>query len=85
MHLYYHKNITLFNEDYKAFKEKLQLNPFKYILLQEVMSGSPPTEFWDYIEDLGYKKIISVDTPKSGVKGKGRGERYNSTLYVYSQ
>ena len=84
MHLYYQMNVTLFDDDYEMFKQKLKIKPFKYILLQEMTSGSPPREFWSYISKLGYKKVISADTPKSGVDGKGRGARYSAILYKYS-
>ena len=81
MHLYYHKNVSLFDKDYKEFKIKLEENPFQYILLQEMASGTPPLEFRDFLRSIGYEEILSVDTPKSGVDGSGRGERYNATLY----
>jgi hypothetical protein len=82
MHLYYHKNVSLFDKDYKEFKIKLEENPFQYILLQEMASGTPPLEFRDFLRSIGYEEILSVDTPKSGVDGSGRGEKYNATLYT---
>ena len=81
MHLYYHRNVTLFDKDYIEFKDRLKRKPFKYILLQEMASGTPPPEFRDYLTSLGYKALFSVDNPKSGVGASGRGERFNTTLY----
>ena len=81
MHLYYHRNVTLFDKDYTEFKKKLKENHFQYILLQELASGTPPLEFREFISSIGYEKILSVDTPKSGVSSSGRGDRYNATLY----
>ena len=81
MHLYYHKNVTLFDKDYIELKKKLRHNPFQYILLQEMASGSPSLEFREFLNLIGYDEILSVDTPKSGVDGTGRGQKYNATLY----
>lgn len=81
MHLYYHKNVSLFDKDYTEFKKKLKENPFQYILLQEMASGTPPLEFREYLHSIGYDPILVVDTPKSGVDGTGRGQKYNATLY----
>ena len=81
MHLYYHRNITLFDKDYIEFKKKLKENPFQYILLQEMASGTPPLEFRKFLSSIGYEKILSVNTPKSGVGDSGRGVKYNATLY----
>ena len=82
MHLYYHNGVTIFERDYMEFRDVLREKQFSYILLQEMASGFPPShEFRDYLASLGYKEMFSVDTPKSGVNGTGRGDRYNATLY----
>ena len=83
MHLFYDTGASMFERDYMEFLERLKERRFTYILLQQASSGSPPyPEFPDYLALLGYRKLFSVDTPKSGVRGVGRGNRYNATLYI---
>ena len=45
------------------------------------LSPGTGNDLLQHLESLGYKEMFSVDTPKSGVNGTGRGDRYNATLY----
>ncbi len=78
-HLWYHFDVTTFEEDYRRFKERLREKPFEYILLQEMSSGTPESEFHQYLASIGYQSLFSVPTPKSG-----RDRRYDLTVYRYS-
>ncbi|MDG2014513.1 MAG: hypothetical protein P8J33_13475, partial [Pirellulaceae bacterium] len=82
MHLYYHSGVTVFEKDYLDLKVKLEKRKFRYILLQEMATGFPSgEEFVAYLRQLGYRELLAVDTPKSGVNGEGRGSRFQATLY----
>jgi len=82
MHLYYHSGVTVFEKDYLDLKVKLEKRNFRYILLQEMATGFPSgEEFVAYLRQLGYRELLAVDTPKSGVNGEGRGSRFQATLY----
>ena len=80
-HLGYNWEINLFHKDYSLFLEQLKENPFRYILLQEAASGTPRQEFREYLRQLGYAEVLTVDNPKSGVDGIGRGKRFRTILY----
>ena len=82
MHLYYHRGVTVFEKDYLDLKVKLKKRKFRYILVQEMATGFPSgEEFVAYLRQLGYRELLAVDTPKSGVNGEGRGSRFQATLY----